>query len=78
MGRTSSNHIALLVFCFLFLASLKSYAQIGPTVKLAEYLLELEQEYDVKFSYRPEDIEGQNLSFNDQLEGLGAHLDYVQ
>jgi len=78
MGRTSSNHIALLVFCFLLLASLKSYAQIGPTVKLAEYLLELEQEYDVKFSYRPEDIEGQNLSLNDQLEGLGAHLDYVQ
>ena len=78
MGRTSSNNMALLVLGFLLMASLKSYGQISHAVKLADYLLELEQVYDVKFSYRPEDIEGQNLSLNQQIEGLGAHLDYIQ
>ena len=78
MGRTSSNNMALLVLGFLLLASLKSYGQISHTVKLADYLLELEQVYDVKFSYRPEDVEGQNLNLNQEIEGLGAHLDYIQ
>ena len=78
MGRTSSNNMALLVLGCLLMASLKSYGQISHVVKLADYLMELEQVYDVKFSYRPEDVEGQNLSLNQQIEGLGAHLDYIQ
>ena len=78
MRPTSSNNIILGILILWLMASPNSFAQIGPTVKLSDYLLELEQQYDVKFSYRPEDVEGQIIGLDSGLEGLGTLLDHIQ
>ncbi len=78
MRTVSRNSIILWGFCIWLLGSLNSSAQEGTTIALSTYLTQLELEYDVKFSYRPEDIEGKIISPTQDLEGLGAHLDLIK
>ncbi len=74
----SRNNIILWGFCIWLLGSLNSSAQQGTPIALSAYLTQLELQYDVKFSYRPEDIDGKIISPTLDLEGLGAHLDLIK
>lgn len=57
--------------------SLLSWAQVNTALKLSDYLGQLEEQFEVKFSYRPEDIAGKTIDQSTGLEGLGAHLDFI-
>lgn len=78
MRTVSRNSIILWGFCIWLLGSFNSSAQQGTPIALSAYLTQLELEYDIRFSYRPEDISEQNIRPSNDLEGLGAHLDFIK
>ena len=78
MGAYSANKKMFWALILGLLLNLNGFAQTGSSVSLSAYLLQLEQQFDIKFSYRPEDIAGKTINPNTALEGLGAHFDFIQ
>lgn len=77
MRHFSRNNIILWVLSFWLLTCLHGFAQTDPPLTLSEYLIQLEEEFDIKFSYRPEDVANKSIRPSSDLEGLGAHLDFI-
>ncbi len=68
------------ILIFWLWSGFNALAQTTAPLPLSEYLKQLEFEYDIKFSYRPEDVDDQivSIAITDDLEGLGAKLDFIQ
>ena len=78
MWLHSRNNTVIWALSLWLLFSLSSLAQDDSALPLSDYLLQLEEQYEVKFSYRPQDVDGQSIAQGKELEGLGAHLDFIK
>lgn len=78
MWLYSRNNTVIWTLSLWLLFSLSSLAQEDSALPLSDYLMQLEEQFEVKFSYRPQDVVGQIIVQDKELEGLGAHLDFIK
>ena len=80
MPRTlRNNHIKLLSTLLLFLSfTLTAQEEQQPTENLISYIKEMENRFDIKFSYLNEDLEGLAAPAYQELSTLDAILNYLE